>query len=136
MAASVERCRLDAIQPGSESEYLSEPRVFLTFEENVMFKLKVAGAAVACFALVASVAWIHANSHDVTVVVTMTNDPETNQIKVYDANARVLLQTLPTHGKGGVGGNARGIKQLDARSSRSSTTGPIRSPCLRGTATD
>src|SRR5262249_44712686 len=31
----------------------------------------------------------------------------------YDADSGVLLQTLSTHGKGGVGGNARGIKQLD-----------------------
>ena len=78
-----------------------------------MFKLKVAGLAVVCFALVAGFARIHADGHDVTLVVTMTNDPETNQIKVYDANTRALLQTLSTHGKGGVGGNARGIKQLD-----------------------
>ena len=34
-----------------------------------------------------------------------------NQIKVYDAESHALLQTLSTHGKGGVGGNARGIKQ-------------------------
>jgi hypothetical protein len=42
----------------------------------------------------------------------MTNDPEANQIKVYDAGTQALLQTLSTHGKGGVGGNARGVKQL------------------------
>ena len=41
----------------------------------------------------------------------MTNDPVTNQIKVYDVGSRALLQTLSTHGKGGVGGNARGVKQ-------------------------
>jgi len=78
-----------------------------------MFRLKVAGAAVVCFALAAGAARIHANGQDVTLVVTMTNDHEANQIKVYDANTRALLQTLSTHGKGGVGGNARGIKQLD-----------------------
>jgi hypothetical protein len=78
-----------------------------------MFRLKVVGAAVVCFALAAGAARIHASGDDVTLVVTMTNDPETNQIKVYDANSRVLLQTLSTHGQGGVGGNARGIKQLD-----------------------
>src|SRR5215510_10080489 len=43
----------------------------------------------------------------------MTNDPNTNEIKVYDADSHALLQTLSTHGKGGVGGNARGIKQFD-----------------------
>jgi hypothetical protein len=78
-----------------------------------MFRLKVTGAAVLCFALAAGAVRLEANAHDVTLVVTMTNDPETNQIKVYDANTRVLLQTLSTHGKGGAGGNARGIRQLD-----------------------
>jgi DNA-binding beta-propeller fold protein YncE len=78
-----------------------------------MFKLKTVSAAVACFALAAGTARIHASDRDRTLVVTMTNDPDTNQIKVYDADSRVLLQTLSTHGKGGVGGNARGIRQLD-----------------------
>ena len=50
-----------------------------------------------------------------TLVVTMTNDQDANQIKVYDAESHALLQTLSTHGKGGVGGNARGIKQYDGR---------------------
>jgi len=78
-----------------------------------MFKLKMVAAAAACFALAAGAARIHASGHDRTLVVTMTNDSDTNQIKVYDADTRVLLQTLSTHGKGGVGGNARGIKQLE-----------------------
>jgi len=56
---------------------------------------------------------LHANGHERTLVVTMTNDPTRNQIKVYDAESHALLQTLSTHGKGGVGGNARGIKQYD-----------------------
>jgi hypothetical protein len=43
----------------------------------------------------------------------MTNDPISNQIQVYDADTQVLLQTLSTHGKGGVGGNARGVNQQD-----------------------
>jgi len=43
----------------------------------------------------------------------MTNDPMSNQIQVYDAGTHVLLQTLSTHGKGGVGGNARGVKQYN-----------------------
>jgi hypothetical protein len=78
-----------------------------------MSRLKLVGASVVCFALAAGAARIQASGHDRTLVVTMTNDPETNEIKVYDADSRVLLQTLSTHGKGGVGGNARGIKQLD-----------------------
>jgi len=41
----------------------------------------------------------------------MTNDPIENQINVYDAETHALLQILSTNGKGGVGGNARGVKQ-------------------------
>ena len=48
-----------------------------------------------------------------TFVVTITNDPVENRINVYDADTHALLQTLSTHGKGGVGGNARGVKQFD-----------------------
>jgi hypothetical protein len=73
----------------------------------------MAGAAIACVALATSGVQIHASGHERTLVVTMTNDQEANQIKVYDADSRVLLQTLSTHGKGGAGGNARGVKQLD-----------------------
>jgi len=48
-----------------------------------------------------------------TLVVTMTNDPIENRINVYDADTHGLLQTLSTRGKGGAGGNARGVKQFD-----------------------
>jgi hypothetical protein len=47
------------------------------------------------------------------LVVVMTNDHDANQIKVYDAETRALVQTLSTQGKGGAGGNARGVKQYD-----------------------
>src|SRR5262249_31010807 len=53
-------------------------------------------------------------SKDAVLAVTMTNDPTDNQIKVYDAGSGALLQTLSTKGKGGVGGNARGIKQYNS----------------------
>ena len=56
---------------------------------------------------------VQAGHRAVTLAVIMTNDPMANQIKVYDADTHVLLQTLSTHGKGGVGGNARGVKQYD-----------------------
>ena len=42
----------------------------------------------------------------------MTNDAAANQIQVYDAESHVLLQTLSTRGLGGVGGNARGVRQF------------------------
>ena len=56
---------------------------------------------------------VQAGHRAVTLAVIMTNDPTTNQIKVYDVDTHVLLQTLSTHGKGGVGGNARGVKQYN-----------------------
>jgi hypothetical protein len=54
-----------------------------------------------------------AGRHGLTLAVIMTNDPLSNQIKVYDTRTGDLLQTLSTHGTGGVGGNARGVKQYN-----------------------
>jgi hypothetical protein len=45
----------------------------------------------------------------------MTNDPTSNQVKVYDAVTMSLLQTLSTNGTGGAGGNARGVKQFNGK---------------------
>src|SRR5215831_13885019 len=67
------------------------------------------GAAVVLASAVSAPAGAH--PHDVTLAVTMTNDPITNAIQVYDAGTQAWLQTLPTQGNGGVGGNARGVKQ-------------------------
>ncbi len=50
-----------------------------------------------------------------TLAVTMTNDPASNQIKVYDASSLALLQTLSTNGAGGVAGNARGVRQFNEK---------------------
>lgn len=81
-----------------------------------MSRRKMLGVIVALLAFAAGGAGIHASGgHGLTLVVTMTNDPNDNQLRVYDAQSHVLLQTLSTHGKGGVGGNARGIKQHDGR---------------------
>ena len=81
-----------------------------------MFTRHASAVIVACLALAAGDAGIHASGrHGRTLVVTMTNDPNINQIRVYDAESHVLLQTLSTHGKGGVGGNARGVRQQDGR---------------------
>jgi hypothetical protein len=54
---------------------------------------------------------VNADGRQSTLAITMTNDPASNAVLVYDADTRVLLQTLSTRGKGGVGGNARGIRQ-------------------------
>jgi hypothetical protein len=69
------------------------------------------GVALAVLAVV--VPRLHADHRERALVITMTNDANANQIKVYDAETRALIQTLSTHGKGGAGGNARGVKQLD-----------------------
>lgn len=80
-----------------------------------MFRWRVLCAAVASLAIVATTAAIHASGPRRTLVVTMTNDPVSNEIRVYDAATHALIQTLSTRGKGGVGGNARGVKQYDGR---------------------
>jgi hypothetical protein len=53
------------------------------------------------------------HDHDVTLAVTMTNDAAANAIRVYDTATQQVVQTLSTHGKGGVGGNARGLRTGD-----------------------
>jgi len=63
--------------------------------------------------LLAAAADIQAESQGLTLAVTMTNDPASNIIKVYDATSGSLLQTLSANGKGGVAGNARGVKQYN-----------------------
>jgi hypothetical protein len=78
-----------------------------------MPRLRTVYTAVICLAVLAGATRIHASGDGRTLVITMTNEPETNQIKVYDADSHALLQTLSTHGKGGAGGNARGIKQYN-----------------------
>jgi hypothetical protein len=55
---------------------------------------------------------VQAKHEGLTLAVTMTNDPATNQIKVYDAATHALLQTLQTNGAGGASGNARGVRQF------------------------
>jgi hypothetical protein len=78
-----------------------------------MSRMKIVCTAIACLIVAAGATRIHASGHDRTLVVTMTNDADTNEIKVYDADSHALLQTLSARGKGGAGGNARGIKQYD-----------------------
>lgn len=57
---------------------------------------------------------LHANGdRGRPLAVVMTNDESANEIRVYDVRTHALVQTLSTHGKGGVGGNARGVKQYD-----------------------
>jgi hypothetical protein len=76
-----------------------------------MTKLMQTCSAVALVVVVAGAANAHAGSRPVTLAVTMTNDPMSNEIKVYDVDHDILVQTLSTGGQGGVSGNARGVKQ-------------------------
>jgi len=78
-----------------------------------MSRVRILGTATAVIILSIGAAGLRAVGHGRTLVVTMTNDPRANEIKVYDVNSQMLLQTLSTHGQGGAGGNARGIRQLD-----------------------
>src|SRR3989475_4007370 len=78
-----------------------------------MFRSVILRNTAALLILAASMASVHADRGGATLAVVMTNDPQANQIKDYDTRTQALLQTLSTQGKGGVGGNARGVKQLN-----------------------
>jgi len=56
-----------------------------------------------------------ARDHQRTLVITMTNDPDSNALIVVDAKTNQRLQTVSAGGKGGVAGNARGVKQYDGQ---------------------
>jgi len=75
-----------------------------------MSRLVRIGSAAALFVF-AAIAGLEADHRAATLAVTMTNDLVSNQIQVYDVGSGVLLQTLSARGKGGVAGNARGVKQ-------------------------
>src|SRR4029079_5217741 len=91
-------------------------RGYLLRRGDFMFKRKVLGVIAGVLAFAAGGSGIYASGNDEhTLIITMTNDPVANQIKLYDAASDALLQSLSTHGQGGAGGNARGIKQHDGR---------------------
>jgi DNA-binding beta-propeller fold protein YncE len=81
-----------------------------------MFRVAVLSTAVVCLALSAGATRLDASANGRALVITMTNAPDSNEIKVYDADSQALLQTLSTRGKGGAGGNARGIRQFNGTS--------------------
>src|SRR5262245_15830721 len=76
-----------------------------------MSKIAALVGAASLLVFTAQTGHVAADAHNPTLAVTMTNDPASNAIQVYDATTHALLQTLPTKGKGGVGGNARGVRQ-------------------------
>jgi hypothetical protein len=72
--------------------------------------------AVALLASTLAVAGEQGEPHRVPLVLTSTNDPAGNQVEVFqlttgDTATLPLVETLPTGGKGGAGGNA-GILQM------------------------
>jgi hypothetical protein len=69
----------------------------------------------AALLMFSAAAGVKASPRSATLVVTMTNDASANAVQVYDAATHALLQTLPTQGQGGVGGNARGVRQYDGQ---------------------
>ena len=79
-----------------------------------MLKIVTVSSAVLLLSA-AVVASVQPDTRDRTLAVVMTNDPNANQIQVYDANTKTLLQTLSTNGRGGVGGNARGVNQYQGQ---------------------
>jgi len=76
-----------------------------------MSKFVAVCSAAASIVFGLALAQVRADHRAVTLAVTMTNDPVSNQIKVYDAATNALLQTLSTQGQGNAGGNARGVRQ-------------------------
>jgi hypothetical protein len=70
-------------------------------------------ATLALLCLAANTPALLAEHRDDPLAIVMTNGATSNQIKVYDVATHVLLQTLSTHGKGGVAGNARGVRQFN-----------------------
>src|ERR1044071_6310462 len=77
-----------------------------------MSKFAVWCAAVLTLVLANAGRMLRANPNDAILAVVMTNDASANAIKVYDAQTKTELQTLSTRGQGGVGGNARGVRQF------------------------
>src|SRR4029077_1504966 len=72
-------------------------------------------SAAAILVLGTGAAGRHAGPRPAASAVITNEYPTSNPSEVYDVSTHALLQTLSTHGKGGVGGNARGIKQYDGR---------------------
>jgi hypothetical protein len=76
-----------------------------------MFRSIALFSAALLLVFTARAANLKADHRGLTLAVTMTNDPTSNAIQVYDAATHALVQTLSTQGQGGVGGNARGVRQ-------------------------
>lgn len=76
-----------------------------------MSRFAVLLSAASLLVLAAHGVSVKADAGASTLAVTMTNDSVANTLQVYDATTHALLQTLPAQGEGGVGGNARGIRQ-------------------------
>jgi hypothetical protein len=75
----------------------------------------ISGLAIAIFLASMSATASDRHHHGSTLVLTSTNDPSANQVVVFKLNSEgtpslTLVNTLPTGGKGGAGGNAGAIQ--------------------------
>src|SRR5947208_786504 len=86
-----------------------------------MFRSVIPRNTAALLILAASMASVHADQGGTTLAVVMTNDPQANQIEVYDTRNKALLQTLPTHRQHGTSGRARQAKSAGDVENRSAS---------------
>ena len=66
---------------------------------------------------------IHASEPQRTLVITVTNDPQSNAIIAVDAGTDGRLQTYSTNGNDVVGDSARGVEQYESRLSAAVSNG-------------
>ena len=69
-----------------------------------MFRWVIQWSVVAVVIVAGGVSSAQPRQPGLTLAVTMTNDPTSNEIKVYDTSTNALVQTLSTGGAGGVAG--------------------------------
>ena len=85
-------------------------------------------ATVACCAVAAATTGIHASGHGRTLVVTMTNDQDSNQIKVYDAESHVSASDA-VHARQGRRRGQRARNQAARRQTRGRRQQRIQQRC-------
>jgi hypothetical protein len=80
-----------------------------------MKKQLLASLSIGLLGITVFCAYMQAENPQKTLIITMTNDTANNAIAVFDAATHTRIETLSTNGKGGVGGNARGVNQYNGQ---------------------
>jgi hypothetical protein len=88
---------------------------FKEFEKGEVMRNYLVALATMISLIASSSMKVNADDPQKTLIVTMTNDPTSNAVIVIDAATHTRLQTLSTNGKGGVGGNAGGVKEYGGK---------------------